>query len=223
LAAFLLALFHRVPLTPNGYSVVGLGLGLAMCVAFAGCPGQVGLVVAWILCQASFTVDCMDGMRARYDGLASRVGLSFDYLVDSIKQFALFPCVAFRLSWDAGAGFADPVAWLGLGWEPGPTGWLTVAALAGPLVAAPLFMTSFVRSPAYTGEAGQQARPRRNPAMRAISFLLNYPSWLLIPVLFARLDVFLFVSLPLFALYGVYTFASICRKIVPMSHYRADA
>jgi phosphatidylglycerophosphate synthase len=220
-AALFLAIVHPLRLTPNFITVVSLLVGLASCALFVVLPGYSGLLIAWGVCQLAYVIDCMDGMQARYEGLRSPVGVSFDYLVDAIKQFFVFPAIAVRLFWDPGAGMTDPFAWLGV--ETGPTGWLYVAALSGPIVAAPLAMTSFMRSPAYTGSDTVVIRPRRGPVMKAISFLLNYPSWILLPVLLERMDLFLWISIPLYAVYAGFDLLLISRELVPHSHYEQAA
>ncbi|MEM6989071.1 MAG: CDP-alcohol phosphatidyltransferase family protein [Myxococcota bacterium] len=216
-AALFLALTYRFRPTPNLITVGSLVVGMLACVMFATLPGYGGLWAAFAMSQLAFIVDCMDGMQSRYAKLRSPVGVSFDYLIDAIKQFFIFPAIAVRLWWEPGAGMAEPFGWFGL--STGPEGWLLFAAAAGPIVATPIVMTSFMRSPAYTGEQSQASRPPRGLLMRTIGFLLNYPSWIIIPVALNRMDLFLWISVPLYAAYAGFNLLLMWRKIVPMRHY----
>lgn len=214
-AALLLAALERAPLTPNGVSLASLACGLLGCAAFAFWPGPGGLWTGWALLQLAYVVDCMDGMLARSRGLHSAAGTALDFLADAIKQTFLFPAVAFRL-WQA-AG--QPLGALD-GWA------LWCAILSGPLVASALAMTVFLRSPEVTGGELRALREShdRSPTGRLLAllaFLLNYPSWLLLPVLFDRLDLFLAVSLPLYAAHGGWSLWRIGRRLCRRDHYRA--
>lgn len=216
-AILLAALDGRVPMTPNGISVASLLFGLLACAAFAFWPGTAGLWAGFLLSQLSYTVDCMDGMLARWKGMRSPVGVEVDFLVDGIKQVALFPAIGFRLWLEADLPVDLPDAWMLYG------------SLAGTIaVASGLMMTTFLRSPGLTGAATQQHRPKRGGSplgyvMKAVSFLMNYPSWILLPVALDRMDVFLAVSLPLYAAYCGYAGLQIVVKVVPMRHYREVA
>lgn len=212
-AAVLLAGLPGRRVTPNALSVVSLVLGLASCAAFGFWPGLTGLWVAWLLCQAAYTADCMDGMQARYRQLHSPAGASLDFLVDAIKQIFLFPAVGYRLWVQAGRPL-DPVD----GWP------LWVALLIGPIVAGGLAATVFLRSPEVTCriERGIRATPDRSFAgrvMAGVAFLMNYPSWILLPVALDRMDLFLLVSAPLYTLYLLYAWLLVCRRVCGVDHY----
>ena len=60
-------------------------------------PGHVGLVVAVIVFELSYVLDCADGMLARLRGTASPVGHLLDFLMDELKAFLLLAAVAVRL------------------------------------------------------------------------------------------------------------------------------
>lgn len=216
-AVLLAALDGRVAMTPNGISIVSLVFGLAASAAFAFWPGQAGLWAGFALSQLSYTVDCMDGMYARYKGMRSPVGVEVDFLVDGIKQVALFPAIGWRLWIEAGQPIALPQAWMV------HASWIGTVA-----VASGLMMTTFLRSPGLTGAKGQVHRPKRGGSvvgvvMRAVSFLMNYPSWIIIPVAMGRMDVFLAISLPLYGAYCGYAGLQIVMKVVPTRHYVAFA
>lgn len=212
-AALILAALHKRALTPNFISVISLILGLASCAAYGFWPGYLGLWAAWLLGQASYTVDCMDGMQARYKRLFSPAGTSMDFLVDAIKQIFLFPAVGYRLWEESGRplGLLD-------GWA------LWTALLIGPVVAAGLATTVFLRSPEVTGEVEREHREAHDVTlagrvMAGVAFLMNYPSWILLPVLFERMDIFLLISAPLYALYAVYSWLLVYKRVCGLDHY----
>lgn len=215
-AALILAALHRRTLTPNAISMVSLALGLASCAAYAFWFGALGLWLAWLLGQASYTVDCMDGMQARARKLYSPAGTSMDFLVDAIKQIFLFPAVGYRVWVEAGQplGLVD-------GWA------LWTALLAGPLVAAGLATTVFLRSPEVTGETEREHRESHDTSLKGrvmagVAFLMNYPSWILLPVAVGRMDVFLAVSVPLYALYFAYALLQVWTKVCGLDHYERE-
>ncbi|MFT7465013.1 MAG: phosphatidylglycerophosphate synthase [Pseudohongiellaceae bacterium] len=216
-AALILAAIHKRAITPNAISVVSLFLGLASCAAYGFWQGYVGLWMAWLLGQASYTVDCMDGMQARYKGLFSPSGTSMDFLVDAIKQIFLFPAVGYRLWVESGR----PLELID-GWP------LWTALLVGPVVAAGLATTVFLRSSEVTGEVEREHRQAHDVSlagrvMAAVAFLMNYPSWILIPVIFDRMDVFLLISAPLYGLYAVYSWLLVWKRVCGLDHYERVA
>jgi phosphatidylglycerophosphate synthase len=209
----ILALLHKRSITPNLLSVGSLILGLASCAAYGFWPGYLGLLVAWLLGQASYTVDCMDGMQARYKRLLSPAGASMDFLVDAIKQIFLFPAVGYRLWVEA-----DRPLDLIDGWA------LWTALLIGPVVAAGLATTVFLRSPEVTGaKIGAQREVHdlslSGRVMAGVAFLMNYPSWILLPVLFDRMDIFLAISAPLYGLYALYSWLLVWKRVCGRDHY----
>jgi phosphatidylglycerophosphate synthase len=199
-AAWLLAALHRAPLTPDGLSLASLVLGLASCVAFAGWPGPKGPWIGFALGQLAYIVDCMDGMLARTRG-GSPHGRALDFAIDAVKQVALFPAIGWRVWSEAGKSTGG--------------GWLMLTVISGPVVAAALMLTMFLRSPEVTG-GERPARATHDTslqgrAMALFAFLLNYPSWILVPVIFERLDVFLLISVPLYGLHACWSLLRIGR------------
>lgn len=217
LAAWLLAVLDGRRVTPNALSLASLAVGLLACAAFAWWPGYLGLLGAWALSQLSFTIDCMDGMQARWKGLHSPAGTALDFLVDAIKQMALFPAVGFRVWTEAGRplGLLD-------GWA------LWTALVAGPVVAASLAVTVFLRSPEVTGRSARVHRAAHDTSARGrllafVAFLMNYPSWILLPVLLQRMDVFLLVSVPLYGLHLLDGLVRVARRVCGFDHYEGAA
>ena len=168
--------------------------------------GHKGLWIAWVFLQLAFTFDCMDGSWARLKNMHSPVGTKFDFLVDEIKVYFLFPAVGYRLYLET-----DSIYFL----------YLSLAGTA--VIASGLSMTNFIRSPEYSGKNEHSARSyKKGPIgwiMRFFSFVLNYPSWILIPVIFNRMDWFLYVSLSVYCLYLWYALFQIVNKVGRYSHY----
>ncbi|RKY19000.1 MAG: hypothetical protein DRQ55_11870 [Planctomycetota bacterium] len=212
-AALALAALRRVPMTPNAISLVSLGVGLLSALAYGFWPGWTGLWIAWSVGQLAYIIDCMDGMQARARGLHSPAGTAMDFLVDAIKQMLLFPAIAYRVWVEAG----QPLG-LVQGWA------LWAAILSGPIVAAGLALTVFLRSGEVTGEVQRQQRADHDstPAgrvMAGFAFLMNYPSWILVPVIFQRMDLFLIISLPLYAAYCAHALRLVWKRVCGFDHY----
>jgi phosphatidylglycerophosphate synthase len=72
----------RLPLTPNGWTILGLGAGLATALALAA--GRPGLAGAVYLLAGFF--DLADGAVARQRGNASKLGAYLDTLADRITD-----------------------------------------------------------------------------------------------------------------------------------------
>ncbi len=205
--ALLYAVIEGTRVTPNQISFVSLLFGLAGAVTMALVAGAAGLWVSYALIQLAFIFDCMDGMVARHKGLNSPVGLKLDSLVDALKALVIVPAVGYRLYTETD----EPL--------------ILFLALGGQvLVPSGILLTNFMRSPEFTGKKTHSRRAYRSGvvgmAMRFFSFVLHYPSWLLVPLVFGRLDVFLYVLLSAYALYCGYALLIILVRTARYSHYR---
>lgn len=91
------AILHMVAdwkfITPNRLTVMSLFLTLvtALCISFGA---RDWLVVAAVLLQAAYVLDCMDGQLARYRGLSSARGSFLDKWSDFVK----FPMIILALT-----------------------------------------------------------------------------------------------------------------------------
>jgi phosphatidylglycerophosphate synthase len=81
-------------LTPNQLTIVSFFVGLIATYFFAK-GDYSSLVIAAVLVQLSFIIDCMDGQFARYSKKFSDFGAWLDRISDRIKDFAYF----FALAW----------------------------------------------------------------------------------------------------------------------------
>jgi len=204
--AFFLACLDKTKITPNQLTFLSLIVGLTGVACMAFCPGLIGLWSAWVILQLAFIVDCMDGMQARVKKMFSPVGLKLDYLIDEIKMFFLIPAIGYRLYVETGNMWPIYISLVG-----------TAAASTG------IGLTSFMRSPEYTGQSQLQTRSFQKGVvgliMRFFSFLINYPSWILIPVIFNRIDYFLLIFVSVHVLYVCYAMLLIVLKVGKSSHY----
>jgi len=204
--AFLLASISGVRVTPNQLTFIGLLFGLAGAVCMAFYSGMTGLCISFCLLQLAFMIDCMDGMLARYKNLSSPIGLKLDSLIDTIKVFFLYPAIGYRLYM-----------------ESENVNFILLVLLGEGIIASDIVMTNFMRSSEYTGKASHSRRSfSKNPigyVMRLFSFILNYPSWIILPVIFNRMDLFLYISLITYTLYCGYAFLVILFKAGRYSHY----
>src|SRR5262249_53402764 len=90
------------------------------------------LVIAALVFEFSFVLDCADGQLARLRKIASPIGHLLDFLMDELKAMLLLACVTIRLFQ-----------------ESGDYRLMTVGMLALFCLAAGLSLTSFTRRPEY--------------------------------------------------------------------------
>ena len=83
----------RRGLTPNGVTLISLGVGAAAAAGFAT-GGRAGLVVGAVLLQAAFTLDCVDGQLARYTRTFTKFGAWLDSVFDRTKEYLVFAGLA---------------------------------------------------------------------------------------------------------------------------------
>src|SRR6187402_969608 len=84
-------------ITPNQITLSSYVVAMAAAALVVFLPGYVGLVVAIVVYQASYVLDCADGMLARWRGIQSTPGHLLDFLMDELKAFAILAAVAVRL------------------------------------------------------------------------------------------------------------------------------
>jgi len=175
MAAMLVYFLRRTSLTPNQITFLGVVVFFGAAALLIGWLNPVGMLLAALVLQLSYLVDCADGQLARLKGMTSEVGAHLDFLMDEIKALVLVAAVAIRL-WRV----YEEQAWLIAG----------IAAVI--LVAVATSLTTFVRRPEYAGKEikpGQSAKKKPMPASvpgkaiwlveRIASFFVHYPSWFL--------------------------------------------
>jgi phosphatidylglycerophosphate synthase len=185
-AAVVVYFLRSTAVTPNQVTflsaVVAAGSGLM----FALLPGHLWLVLAALVFEFSFVLDCADGQLARLRRVSSPLGHLLDFLMDELKAMFVFACVAYRL-------------WHGTGEDI-----YLVAGLGGLFaLASGLTLTSFMRRPEYGAPPptadGQPAvvTSRRGPLGLVVTALehgarivVHYPSYIWLVALADRIDIY---------------------------------
>jgi phosphatidylglycerophosphate synthase len=185
-AAVLVWMFKGTPITPNQVTFLATVVAAAAGAMFVLWQGWLGLVLAALVFELSFILDCVDGMLARLRKLASPLGHLLDFLMDELKAMLIYGCVTVRL-------------WRDTGDER-----LLIVGLAGLFcLASGIALTSFMRRPEYSGktptEDGDPAvvGGRRGPIGLAISGLewaarivVHYPQYIWICAAANRIDIY---------------------------------
>ena len=205
-ASFFLACLDNLRITPNQLTLVSFIVGMIGNVFIAFANTHVGLWISWGFIQLAFTFDCMDGQLVRLKKMYSPIGLKLDFLIDEMKLLFLFPEIGYRLYIQT-----NNVKFI----------LLTLAGLA--IIASGCAMTIFIRSQEFTGKSGHSKRVYKKGLtgwiMRFLSLILNYPSWIILPVIFNKMDWFIYISLFFYALYFFYAWFQIVNKVGRYSHY----
>lgn len=204
IAAVLVDGVKGTKITPNqitlmSYVVAMLAAALVVCA-----PGHVGLIVAVLVYQASYVLDCADGMLARWRGIQSTPGHLLDFLMDELKAFAILAAVAVRLYRDS------------------QNEWFLLIGLGGLVcLASGIAMTTFERRPeiAPPKPAGAAPPVERSIVQRLVGlpfavakFLIHYPSYILIAALAGRLEVYFYPYVAVNAVYMLRSLAVVALK-----------
>ncbi len=195
LAAVVVWALERTPVTPDQVTLLSLLVAFAAIALLVVWPGYLGLVVAVLVLEAAYVLDCADGMLARLRGTASPTGHLLDFLMDEVKAFFLVGAVAVWLYRERGE-----VLYLLAG----------IAGLA--VLSTGIAITTFQRRP-------ELARPRAEPALPAAprslfgrlvglaetgaKFLIHYPSYIWLLATFGRIDYFFWLYLGVNAAYAL--------------------
>jgi hypothetical protein len=197
-AAVLVWMLRGTSITPNQVSFLAIAVAAAGCAALIFWRTWTGLVVAGLILQLAYVIDCVDGQLARLKSMTSPVGALLDFMLDEIKAFLVIGAAAARLWLTSG----DP-RWIVLG-------------LAGLVAAATgITLTTFMRRPEYLDYTGAPPLPpateRGDHAPKSLSpvalveaagrYVLHYPSWFLFVCAANRLDIFLYAYLGAHFLY----------------------
>jgi len=208
-AAVLVWLLRPTSVTPNQVSFAAIAIAIGGAAILIAWRTWTGLIVAGLVLQLAYIVDCVDGQLARLKNLASPVGALLDFMLDEVKAFVVLGASAARLFLTAD----DHARWL----LPGPVDvrWL-VLGLGGLFAAATgITLTTFMRRPEYleaTGapalapatERGDHAPKSRSPVALVEAggrYVLHYPSWFLFVCAANRLDLFLYIYVGAHVLY----------------------
>lgn len=188
--------------TPNQITLASFVVGMLSAALIIALPGRVGLIIAIAVYQASYVLDCADGMLARWRGLASPAGHLLDFLMDELKAFAILAAATVRLSLEHSA---EPFMPLGLG---------GLVALASGIA-----LTSFTRHPEIAPPKGSGAPPSQSPLARLVriveggaKFLVHYPSYITYVALTGRLELYFYPYIVVNALYAARTWLAVALR-----------
>jgi hypothetical protein len=210
IAAQLVAIVAPTRVTPNQVTLLNLFMFVGAAALLVALPTLNGGILAIAVLEASYCLDCVDGMLARHKKIASKEGHLFDFFTDELKALLLAATLGIRL-WRTG-GF-------GLDAQPWPAGspYFLIAGIAGAvIIASAVSLTNFVRRPELSGrETTVEAHYEANIEKKAVSmvgrvaqlitsflrFLNHYPSHIWVFAFAGRLDVFFWMYLALNLLY----------------------
>jgi phosphatidylglycerophosphate synthase len=214
-AAVLVYLLRGTRITPNQVTFLATFVAFVSCALFVLLPGFAGAIVAALVFELSFVLDCVDGQLARLRKQSSTIGHHLDFLMDEIKAFFVYGAITVRLH----LGAADPEA----------ARLYLVVGLAGmACLGSGLSMTTFMRRAEYGAppptEDGQPAQlgGRRGALGAALSLVehaartvVHYPSYILIVALIppGRLDLYFWAYAAVNALYAGKSFLAIFLRL----------
>jgi hypothetical protein len=209
----------KTPVTPNQVTFLSMVVCAGAGAMLALLPGHLWLILAALVFEFSFILDCADGMLARLRKIASPLGHLLDFLMDELKAMLLFGCVAVRLWRDTGDDR------------------LLIVGLAGGFcLASGIALTSFMRRPEYGAkpptEDGQPAEvgQRRGPIGMALNLLewsarivVHYPQYFWLCAAVNRIDIYFWAYAAVNALYLAKSFLSIVLKLGRFAPAKAAA
>jgi len=212
-AAAIVYVLRNTRITPNQVTFLATLVALIACGLFIVLPGWWGAVVAALIFEFSFILDCVDGQLARLRKQSSPIGHHLDFLMDEIKAFFVFGAITVRLVLE----------------RPGSERLLFLVGIGGmACLGAGLAMTTFMRRVEYGGsqptEDGQPAQVarRRGPIGAAITLaehaarvVVHYPSYILLVALVppGRLDLYFWAYAAVNGLYAARSFLSIFMRL----------
>ena len=206
LAAVVVAAVHRTGITPNQVTLLNLAVFLVAAGMLVALPSWTGGVADIAVLEASYCLDCADGMLARFKKLASKAGHLFDFFTDELKAVLLVGALAVR-AWRAGGVGLDMTLW------PAGDSRFLLAGIAGvAVIASAISLTNFVRSPELSGKAATveayyetvEQQPKQTLGSLVATFLrfLNhYPSHIWIWALAGHMDAYMWLWIALNTLY----------------------
>jgi hypothetical protein len=196
-AALVVYLLRNTRVTPNQVTFLSAVVAAGAAAMFVALPGHLGLVLAALVFELSFVLDCVDGQLARLRKITSVVGHLLDFLMDELKAMLIFGAVAIRL-------------WRGEGEDL-----YLLAGLAGLFcLASGLMLTSFMRRPEYGAPPptadGQPAEIRRRAGPlglvvsaleHAARIVVHYPQYIWLAAALDRIDLYFWAYAGVNALY----------------------
>jgi phosphatidylglycerophosphate synthase len=200
-AAIVVRALEHTPVTPNQVTLAAFVVALVSAVLLVCWQSPVGLIVAVVVYEISYVLDCADGMLARLRSIQSTAGHLLDFLMDEIKAFLILGAVSIRLYFADGD---DRMLLLGI---------VGLAALASGVA-----LTTFLRRPEIAPAAAGSPRPvtllRRAIGLveSVAKLVIHYPSYIWLAALLGRIEWFFFPYIAVNALYAVRAFAAVALR-----------
>jgi hypothetical protein len=203
-AAVFVNLLKDTRVTPNQITISAVVVAAVSAGMLIAWPGYVGLVVAVVVFEASYVLDCVDGMLARWRGIQSTPGHLLDFLMDEIKAFVILAAVAVRLFREH-----QDARFLLLG----------IAGLVA--LASGIALTTFQRRPEIAKPPAEGAAASAPPSLvrRAVrlvesggKFLIHYPSYILYAALAGHIEYYFYPYLAVNAVYALRAFAQVVLR-----------
>ncbi len=202
-AAAVVYALRGTPITPNQVTFGSAVVAAGACAMIALLPGWAWLVVAALVFEFSFVLDCADGQLARLRKTASVVGHLLDFLMDELKAMLLYGCVAVRL------------------WRESDDVTLLLVGMAGLFcLASGIALTTFMRRPEYGAkqptEDGQPAQLGKGPLAiveKAARVVVHYPQYIWLCAFVDRVDIYFWAYTAVNALYFAKSLATILVKL----------
>jgi phosphatidylglycerophosphate synthase len=203
IAALLVNALKDTRITPNQITLSAVFVALGSVSMLLLWPGHLGLILAVVVFELSYVLDCADGMLARWRGTASPVGHLLDFLMDELKAFCLLAAVSVRLFQ-----------------EHADTRFLLLGLFGLVALASGIALTTFVRRPeVLQPTVASAASAPRSLARRAVGlveggakFLIHYPSYLLYVALLGRIELYFLPYVAVNALYAARAFAGVAWR-----------
>jgi len=208
IAAGFVAVVARTRVTPNQLTLLNLAVFLVSVALLVAMPSYEGALIAVLVLELSYMLDCADGMLARHKSIASKEGHLFDFFTDEIKAVLLVAALGLK-HW-RGGGLGPDLAPM----EPEPFLLATIGGIV--VIASATSLTNFVRRPELTGKETPVSAHYENVEEKAptsvvgrvaglgmtfLQFLNHYPSHIWIFALAGRLDVLFWVYIAINLLY----------------------
>lgn len=185
-AAVFLYFLRNTRITPNQVTFLATFVAAGAGAMFALLPGHLWLILAALVFELSFVLDCVDGQLARLKKIASPLGHLLDFLMDELKAMLIYGCVTVRVWQDTGETY------------------ILLVGLGGMFcLASGIALTSFMRRPEYGAKPitadGQPAEvgQRKGPVGLVINGLeavarvvVHYPSYIWLCAAVNRIDIF---------------------------------
>jgi phosphatidylglycerophosphate synthase len=201
LAAALVSGLAGTRVTPNQITLASFVVGLASALLLVALPGHVGLIIAVVVYQLSYVLDCADGMLARWRGIASPAGHLLDFLMDELKAFAILAAAAIRLHFEQPQ---QPFLLLGIG---------GLVALASGIALTSFQRHPTIAPPAAVGVPSPSLVAKLVRVVEAIAkFLIHYPSYILYVALAGRLELYLFPYVAVNVVYAAKTWLAVAMR-----------